>query len=243
MLKTCPCIPKNDRLLMNILCLSADYFLDIRWFFTPRASAALIVAERCQHLIRSTVPTSHGFRPKPRKGQRIINNPFPPAIGSPFKELYGFVGTTNNDAYLTVATAMEFREKVCGGEPNIMDYCIRLAKDGGELVAQILGTEVLRNKSGSSMQCAFANVRIPIEYGNGPGKIPLADIGKVAQFIATESAKLQTFFTIILFQGAHWWRISAQCYLEMADIEWGANKMKELCERAKKSEYSSYRSH
>ena len=194
-------------------------------------------------MIRSSVPTSHGFKPVPREGQRIINNPFPPAIGTAFQELFGFVGTTNNDQYLTVETALEFREKVCGGEDEIIEYCIELARKGGDRVAEAFGTEVLDNKSGTLRNCAFANVRLPLEYGDEEGKIPVEDYGKVAQFIASESAKAQTFFAIIFLHGAHWWRISTQAYLDMDDIEWAIDTMKEILKRAQDGGYKSSASH
>lgn len=214
-----------------------------RWFYTPRGSAILYVAEHHQHLIRSSIPTSHGFKPLPRAGQRVINNPFPPVISSAFQELFSFVGTDNTDAYITVPAALEFREKVCGGEEKIMNYCIELAKEGGDRAAQVFGTEVLDNKAKTLRNCALANVRLPLEYGNGEGKIPIRDYGKVAQFIAEESVKLKTFFPIIFIHGAHWWRISAQAYLEMADIEWGIQAMNELCEIVKRGEHQSSPSH
>ena len=194
-------------------------------------------------MVRSSVPTSHGFQPRPREGQRVINNPFPPAIGTAFQELFGFVGTTNNDAYLTVPLAREFREKVCGGERKIIDYCVQLAKNGGDRAATVFGTEVMDNKAGTLRECAFANVRLPLEYGDGEGKIPLDDVGKVAQFIASNSAQLKTFFAIIFYSGAHWWRISTQAYLEMADIEWGIQTMSKLCERARNGDYKDSPSH
>lgn len=209
----------------------------------PRGCAVLFVPEKNQRLIRSSIPTSDSFSPRPRKGQRAINNPYPPDIRTPFQELFGFVGTANNDAYITVPAAIKFREEVCGGEEKIMNYCIELALKGGDRAAEIFGTEVLDNESKTLRNCAFANVRLPLKYGEGKGKVPHKDVGKVAQFIALESVKLNTFFAIIFFRGAHWWRISAQAYLEMADIEWGSETMKRLCERASKGEYESAPSH
>ena len=199
--------------------------------------------EKNQHMIRSSVPTSHGFKPLPREGQRVINNPFPPAIGTAFQELFGFVGTTNDNPYVTVPAALEFREKVCGGEKKIIDYCIQLAKDSGDRAAEVFKTEVMDNKANTLRKCAFANIRLPLEYGDGEGKIPLRDVGRVAQFIASNSAKLKTFFAIIFYNGAHWWRISAQAYLEMADIEWGIQTMSKLCERARNGDYKDSPSH
>lgn len=48
---------------------------------------------------------------------------------------------------LSVAAAFDFRE-FCGGEERINDYCHRLAIEGGEAVARMLGTETMRNPEG-----------------------------------------------------------------------------------------------
>ena len=190
-----------------------------------------------QHFIRSSLPTSHGFKPRPREGMRVMNNPFPPAIGSDYQELFAFVGTSNSDPYIMAPTAMEFREKVYGGEEAIMDYCIELARQGGDRAVEVLRTEILTNRSKTLRRCAFANVRLPIEYGHEVGQIPLVDLQASAQFIATESVKLKSFFAVPFLNGALWWRISAQAYLDIADFEWGIQRMKVLCDRVNRGEY------
>ena len=194
-------------------------------------------------MIRSSIPTSHGYKPLPREGQRPINNPFPVSIVTDFQELFGFVGTANYDQNLTIPTALKFRKEVCGGEEKIMNYCIELARKGGDRAAEAFGTEVLDNKAKTLRGCAFANVRLPLEYGEGEGKIPVKDAGKVAQFIAAESANAQTFFAIIFFREAHWWRLSAQAYLDMDDIEWGIKTMLKITTRAQNGEYATFKSH
>ena len=116
-----------------------------------------------------------------------------------------------------------------------MNYCISLAQDGGDRAAEVLGTEVLKNKTETLRNCAFANVRLPLEYGGDPGQVTQRE--KVSQFIMGESAAAGTFLAVTFYRGAHYWRISGQCYLDMADIEWGAGFMKRLCERVKNGEH------
>ena len=157
--------------------------------------------------------------------------------------MFGYVGTADNDAYLTIPTAVEFRKTTCGGDDNITNHMINLAKTGGDKAAQILGTEVLDNSNHSLRQCAFANVRLPLEYGDEPGKIPLSHIGTIAQFIAVESVKAKTFFAIILYNGSHWWRISTTIMIDEEDIIWGATVMKDLCQRIKRGEYETSPGH
>ena len=203
----------------------------------PRGCTILHVPKEKQHLIRSSIPTSHGFKPRPRDGLRVINNPFPPAIGSDYQELFGFVGTSNNDPYIMAPTALKFREEVCGGDEAIIYYCTELARKGGDRAAEAFGTEVLDNGSKTLRRCAFANVRLPIAYGDQGGQTPLSEIQKSTQFIATESVKHKSFFAVSFWNGALWWRISAQAYLEMADFEWGIQLMKVLCDRINKGDY------
>ena len=140
---------------------------------------------------------------------------------------------------------MEFRQTICGGEKAIIQYSTNLAKTAGDAAAHILGTEVLDNKSGTLRQCAFANIRLPLKYGDDDGQkqIPLRDIGKVQQFIAEESVKAGTFFAVCFFGGALWWRVSASVVLDEEDVAWGARVMRGLCERAKAGAYVGFRSH
>lgn len=48
---------------------------------------------------------------------------------------------------LSVDAALDFRV-ACGGEERITAYCHDLAVRGGELVANILGTSVMKNAPG-----------------------------------------------------------------------------------------------
>ena len=154
---------------------------------------------------------------------------------SAFQTLFEFTGTTNSENWLTVPAAVEFRRKVCGGEEAIMDYCIRLAREGGDRAAEILGTDVFDNKEGSLRNCAFANIRVPLTL-EGVKQAP--SLGEVAQRIIRESVAKGTTLAVGPYRGVLYWRLSGQCYLGMDDIEWGAVLMKEICEKIQE-EYRS----
>lgn len=56
-------------------------------------------------------------------------------------------GTCDWSPFLSTLAALDFRKSI-GGEERITEYCHNLAVEGGELIAKILGTEVMRNAEG-----------------------------------------------------------------------------------------------
>jgi hypothetical protein len=141
-----------------------------RWLFVPRGCAVFHVPLKHQRLIRSSTPTSHFFVPKPVEG-KVINNPLPPSNKSDFVTQFEFVGALDNSPYLCVPEALEFINSVCGGEKRIMRYCRDMAREGGALVATMLGTEVMENKEKTLQNFFFSNVRLPLHVGAGSGTV------------------------------------------------------------------------
>jgi selenocysteine lyase/cysteine desulfurase len=227
---------------LDLSALDPDFFTTNahKWFFVPRGCAVLYVPERHQPLIRSSLPTSHGFVPKTGG---TFRNPLPPNNKSEYVNNFEFVGTIDNSNYLVIPDAIEFREKVCGGEKAIMEYCYKLAKEGGEAVAKVLGTSIMDNSTGTLTKgCCIVNVLLPLEIS--PSMIPgknCIDPGNGS--IATEWMQealiedFNTFLPIYFFQGKWWTRLSAQIYLELADFEWAGAALKAICERAGKGEF------
>jgi selenocysteine lyase/cysteine desulfurase len=130
-----------------------------KWLFVPRCCAVLFVPLRNQHLITSTMPTSHGY--VSRSGARF--NPLPPSSKSAFVNNFEFVGTVDTGPFVCVKQAIEWRERVLGGEAQIIKYTETLARQGGKVAARILGTEVLDNKSQTMSRCAMTNIALPID--------------------------------------------------------------------------------
>ncbi|KAJ1326952.1 hercynylcysteine S-oxide lyase [Microdochium nivale] len=222
-----------------------DFFLSNchKWLHTPRGCAILYVAPRNQHLVTSSLPTSHGYVSK--TGSRP--NPMPKLSGqSAFINNFDFIGTVDNTPYFCVADAARYREDVLGGEARIMEYTQTLAREGGRKMAEILGTRVLDSESGSMSRCAMTNVCLPIKIadressGESEGGIPAADVGDALQWMARELLDTyDTFVPAFLFQGEIWVRASAQVYLEMADFEWTGKTLLELSGRVQKGEYKA----
>ncbi|KUI63574.1 hypothetical protein VM1G_10308 [Cytospora mali] len=151
----------------NLTTLDPDFWVSNchKWLFTPRGSAVLYVPVRNQHLMRSTLPTSHGYKPKPRGDGKVWSNPMSLGGKSLFVEAFDFNGTLDNSPYLCVKDAIEWREKVLGGEERIREYMWTLGKEGGAKIAETLGTWVLENPQGKGHRltdCAMVNVALPV---------------------------------------------------------------------------------
>lgn len=223
---------------LDLAALDADFFLSNlhKWLFVPRACAVMHVARRNQHLIRTSLPTSDGF--KPADGARLMTN-FP-SEATAFVELFDYVATLDTQHYLTVPAALKFREEVCGGEDAIREYCFRLAREGGRRAAEILGTEEMgADFAGScAWETAFTNVRLPIEVGEGEGQLRAEHIVVAREFI-THQAVLghDMYIQCIPYHGVFWMRLSAQVYVEVEDFERAARAAAVICELVRSGEF------
>ena len=126
-----------------------------------------------------------------------------------------------------------------------MSYCQTLAKHGSKRMAEILGTEILDNKTESLTKCCMVNVALPLdakrmyEIGKNAG-LEEAAIGIAIRdwMSRTWIDDYHTFMQSMFYDGRWWIRMSGQVYLEMADFEWAAKVIKEVCERAEKGEWA-----
>ncbi|EFQ33743.1 hypothetical protein CGRA01v4_12298 [Colletotrichum graminicola] len=234
---------------LDLAATDPDFFVSNchKWLHVPRACAVFYVPERNQHLIASTVPTSHGY--VARSGVRR-HNPFPAADESPFVRAFNFVGTLDNAPYLCVKHAIEWRKSI-GGEDKIFEYLWTLAKEGGKKVAAALGTFILDNKSETLTKCAMVNVALPIVTGaadveamsvapDGTVTVPEKEASVVVNWMLKALVnEYLTFVALFWHQGRWYMRVSAQVFLDEKDFEWLGNTMKELCQRVRKQEYKA----
>lgn len=143
---------------LNLSDLDADFFISNchKWLYTPRGCAVFHVPKRNQHLIRTTLPTSHGYVPSPSPYRNAnadasaptvttaIKNPLAKVQGkNPFEVLFQFVATVDSSAYYCIPQALKFRRDVCGGEESIMRYIREIAQRGADIMARVLETSVL----------------------------------------------------------------------------------------------------
>ncbi|KAI1208363.1 putative aminotransferase family protein [Annulohypoxylon truncatum] len=213
--------------------LKPDFFVTNlhKWFFVPRGCAALYVPKRHQHLIRTTLPTGHRYRSRKTIGRE--------GDDKGFVEMFDFVATDDTTAWLCVEAARNFRNDVCGGEAAIQVYCHRVAQESAAVAAEILGTSIMDCPGSCLRDCAFANVRLPLDIGtDGPGKVDPAHANKVSDwFKKTGYRENGIYFQTVLYRGVWWWRISGMIYVEVEDFRKGAEILKGLCERVRNGEH------
>jgi hercynylcysteine S-oxide lyase len=201
----------------------------------PRGCAILYVPFQNQHLIRTTFPTSHGFKELPHPGG--TSQPSQNPSDDPFGDLFYWAATIDMSPYLCIPSALNFRTKL-GGEDAIRNYSFDLARTGGQLVAEILGTEVMDNKTKSLSQCCFTMVRLSLNFATcqssslatedqslSPEQGP-AIVKWIMEKLMNEH---DTWIPMKYYSGAIWVRLSAQAYLELEDFEWAAQILSGLC--------------
>ncbi|RDA93688.1 hypothetical protein CP533_4872 [Ophiocordyceps camponoti-saundersi (nom. inval.)] len=237
-------------LRLDLTALDADFFLSNchKWLFVPRACAVLYVPLRHQHLMTSTLPTSHGYV-STRSADR--HNPLPrDETKSQFVANFQAAGTVDNSAFACVKDALLWRERDLGGEDRIVTYLWWLAKEGGRKVAQMLGTAIIDNRKGTLTNCAMVNVWLPVRTPSSStatactiefdhdllipqGESPAA----IAWTTSTLVSQYKTFIPVTVHRGRWFVRLSAQLYLDLDDFEWAGRTIKEVVDRLRRDEH------
>lgn len=122
---------------------------------------------------------------------------------------------------MCIIAALEFRESL-GGEEAIQAYCNKLARDGGKLAAEILGTEVLENEEGT-LTVHMVNVRLPLSKPRVPDD-------KVADYFFDKLMYEHKTCAQPFKHNNHWYvRLSAQAYVELDDFKYCAKALLKIC--------------
>lgn len=218
---------------LDLEALDADFFTSNlhKWLHVPRPCGVLYVPARNQHMLRATVPTGFSFLPLGAESS-------PKAFAANFAS----VGTLDDNPYLCIPAALTWREKLTwkglSGEEAIMGYTRDLARRGGQLVAEILQTEILDNEEQTLSDCSLVNVRLPLTAAAGEATsgqdISQPDETTVrimkAMIVDHETA------VCIFFYGRAWWaRLTAQVYLTLSDFERAGHLLKQVCNEVNNS--------
>ncbi|KAJ3096813.1 hypothetical protein HDU97_005557 [Phlyctochytrium planicorne] len=213
--------------LQPILSLDPDLLVTNlhKWMYAPRGAAILYHSPRHHRLGQG--------------GDPIIAHPVLSEVGSldgkpsiyvgghtpEWKRSFLWMGTSDVSRYLSSLEAFRFREWI-GGEDKIMKYCHHLAVQGGGLVANMWGTEVMprpgsqgygRSTEGYERSVAMVNVRVPHE------DTPRADGQSRSEYLSTLQELLMNKFGMAVYLYQHngeWYaRLSAQVYNDLRDFE------------------------
>jgi selenocysteine lyase/cysteine desulfurase len=195
--------------------------------------------------MRSTIPTSYGFTPIPRPGVPPVMSPLPASTKSAFVNNFEFVGTIDNAPYLCLPAAVKYRQDTFGGEDAIAAYLVKLAHRAGEIVSGMLGTDVLENEEGTLQNCAFSNVRLPLELNalhdiaQARGSISAdALVGPVRDWMSLLVIReYGSFIALMWYAGSFWVRLSAQVYLDEEAFKRAGEILTDVCKRVKKGEF------
>ncbi|KAI8619593.1 pyridoxal phosphate-dependent transferase [Chytriomyces sp. MP71] len=190
--------------------LKPDFFVTNlhKWLFVPRGCALFYVAPLFQKIVRHPVISEE----KPGDWRRGFH----------------WIGTIDHSAYLTTKAAIDFRKWI-GGEEAIRDYCHRLAVRGGHIVADILGTSVMKGIGageptfGDGYFAAMVNVRVPdtpIVREGGDSFIGGLQVKMLKQYNAAVAP--------YKYDGEYWMRLSAQVYLNDNDFHKLGNMLREV---------------
>lgn len=240
---------------INLVDLDPDYFFSNchKWLHVPRGCAVFYVPFRNQQLMVSTLPTSHGYVPR----AVFLSDSQSLALTSSFVKNFEYTGTIDGSPYLCVKDSIKWRRSILGGEEKVFKYLVDLARDGGELVAKILRTEVLDNATRTATNCAMVNIRLPLmiqhDASDGEEKftgdytqslvdriVQLKDVDRVSEWMMKTLVDEYRTFIVVFYHGKNLWvRLSAQVYLDICDFEWAGRSLLELCEKVERGEYRS----
>lgn len=172
------------------------------------------------------------------EGQEQLFNPLPVNESSYFVNLFQFVGTMDIGPYLCMEEALKFRREICGGEERILAYCEHISNEGGKKVADMLGTEIMENQDKTLTKCCMANVKLPLQIGEGSGQVKPSDTFAACAWMAQTLIREHNVFAPPFFHdGFLWIRFSGQIYVEMEDFVAAAVVYQELCRRVGEGEH------
>ncbi|EKM81466.1 hypothetical protein AGABI1DRAFT_105046 [Agaricus bisporus var. burnettii JB137-S8] len=180
-----------------------------KWLHCKKSVAMLYIPERNRDIIKTSLPTSHAYRPvKDRSLQDFLAQ-------------FEWNGTIDFIPYLTVGTALDFRAWI-GGEAKIFEYCHNLAIEGGKRMAEILGTRVMDPNGEFTLN--MVNVELPL-----PGRILWSS--QVKTMLDEKMLNQRNAYSAHFYHNGKWWtRCSAQIYNEVEDFEKLAKIWIEVCD-------------
>lgn len=190
-----------------------------KWLYSKRGCAALYVPTRNQYIMKSSLPTSHGYANRTPTDTNFVGQ-------------HEWTGTSDFINLLSVIPALAFR-KWLGGEAAIYSYCHKLAMEGGRKLAQTMGTHVMHD---SDEQTVFmTDVQLPLPVEKTRGELYPREVAIKIQLALRERTLFErNTYAAHYFHGGVWWiRASAQAWLEVRDFEELGKIFVEVCDEIK----------
>ncbi|CAO3610002.1 unnamed protein product [Cunninghamella blakesleeana] len=200
---------------LNLKESQPDFFVTNlhKWLLAPRGLSVVYVPVKNQYLIHPAVINA-SYNPHTKDDKDVTSN---------FQAEFNWPGTSDFSTYLCVEDVLEYRKSL-GGEEKIIDYCSKLAREGGQLAADILGTDVLENEQKSLTAC-MVNVRLPLHHPH-----PNYSNGEIVQFFIDKLIYEHNCMAPVYFHNSHWYtRLSAQVYNDTSDFTYVANALLVIC--------------
>ncbi|TFY59311.1 hypothetical protein EVJ58_g5854 [Rhodofomes roseus] len=200
-----------------------DFFISNchKWFYAKRGCALLYVPKRNQHIIKSSVPTSHAYVSP--------NDSKPPPPGETnFVLQHEWTGTTDQTPNLSIGAAIDFRQWL-GGEAAINAYCHQLALDGSKRLAELFGTKVLDETGEFTLNLTNIQLPLPTESASSAFYTPQARENIVRTFTKKLLLDWNVSAAFFVHAGAWWTRCSAQVWNDISDFEYVGKAFKAIC--------------
>ncbi|KAH8099934.1 PLP-dependent transferase [Cristinia sonorae] len=204
----------GQELSINLTEAKPDFWISNchKWLFAKRSCAILYVPERNQHIIKSSMPTSHMY------GQKTTFSPSGRPIPT-FVAQHEWTGTQDQVPFLSVKAAIAFRNWL-GGEEKINAYCHDLAVKGGLRLAEALNTKIIDESGELTLNMTNVLLPLPVDL---PGNTPVYTEENLAAMNIMLRDKLLDDWNVYAAHyyhaGAWWVRASAQVWNEISDFE------------------------
>lgn len=185
---------------LNLSELDPDFFITNchKWLYTPRGCAILYTPKRNQGLIHpTTINYAYQFHEDAGDHSTFALEHAP--------------GTIDKTPYLCVSAALDYRKSI-GGEEAIRAYTHDIAVKGGQVVADILGTQVMENST-KTLTANMVNVELP------PFKSSKTD-GEIAALYLHKLIYEHNTMAAVYKNNNKWWvRLCGQIYVDLDDFK------------------------
>ncbi|KAH8806596.1 pyridoxal phosphate-dependent transferase [Flagelloscypha sp. PMI_526] len=216
-----------------------------KWLFAKRSAAFLYVPQRNQHLIKSPIPTPFSYLSPSERSQH------PEAFVEMFSCMFSDNGTIDVVPYLSIIPAIKFRDWL-GGEAAINAYTHRLAIQGGQRLANLLGTELLdpTGEQTLSMVCSFIvllellsflvllellSIKLMVNFSKANVGVPfpssIPNSPRLDKLFKSKLLDQRKIYAPTFVHNGRWWcRVSVQVWVELSDFDELAVAIREVCD-------------